>query len=107
VPLRQVAEVRLEPSPARIFRTDRIRSATVTAQVEEGFNTDKVTKAVLARLEKERFSKGIRVEPAGELESRQESFGGLGSAIIVAASASWRSWCWSSGPSGRPSSWPR
>ena len=85
VPLRQVADLRLEPSPARIYRTDRIRSATVTGQVQEGYNTDRVTRAVLARLAGERWPAGIRIVPAGELESRQESFGGLGSAIIIAA----------------------
>jgi multidrug efflux pump subunit AcrB len=85
VPLRQVADLRLEPSPARVYRTDRIRSATVTAQVREGFNTDRITKAVLARLAGETWPAGVRIVPAGELESRQESFGGLGSAIIIAA----------------------
>lgn len=85
VPLRQVAELRLEPSPARIYRTDRIRSATITAQVQEGYNTDRITRAVLGRLAAERWPAGIRIVPAGELESREESFGGLGSAIIIAA----------------------
>jgi multidrug efflux pump subunit AcrB len=85
VPLRQVADLRLEPSPARIYRTDRVRSATVTAQVQEGYNTDRLTGAVLSRLSAERWPPGIRIVPAGELESREESFGGLGSAIIVAA----------------------
>lgn len=85
VPLRQVADLRLEPSPARVYRTDRVRSATVTAQVQEGHNTDRVTQAVLARLAEERWPAGVRIEPAGELESRQESFGGLGSAIVLAA----------------------
>ncbi len=85
VPLRQVADLRLEPSPARIFRTDRVRSATVTSQVQEGFNTDRITKAVLARLASEHWPPGIRIVPAGELESREESFGGVESAIIIAA----------------------
>jgi multidrug efflux pump subunit AcrB len=84
VPLPQVAELRLEPSPSRIFRTDRVRSATVTAQVQEGYNTDRVTRAVLEQLAGKRWPAGVRVQPAGELESRQQSFGGLGSAIIVA-----------------------
>ncbi|MGC3997643.1 MAG: efflux RND transporter permease subunit [Anaeromyxobacter sp.] len=85
VPLAQVADLSLEPSPASVFRTDRIRSATVTAQVREGYNTDRVTRAVLERLAGERWPDGIQVVPAGELESRAESFGGLGTAIVIAA----------------------
>jgi multidrug efflux pump subunit AcrB len=84
VPLAQVASLALEPSPARIYHYDKIRSTTVTADVREGFNTDKVTKAVLSRLAGERWPPGVRIVPAGELESRQESFGGMGSAVFVA-----------------------
>ena len=53
--------------------------------MREGYNTDKITKAVLARLGQEQWPAAVRIRPAGELESRQESFGGLGSAIIIAA----------------------
>ena len=84
VPLAQVAELVLEASPARIYHHNSVRSATVTAWVKEGFNTDRVTKAVLARLEHERWPPSVRVAAAGELESRTESFGGLGTAILVA-----------------------
>jgi len=85
VPLAQVASLSLEPSPARIYHFDKTRSATVTADVREGFNTDRVTKAILGRLDAEAWPGGVRIVPAGEIESRRESFGGLGSAIIVAA----------------------
>ncbi len=85
VPLAQVATLALEPSPARIYHVDKVRSTTVTADVREGFNTDRITKAVLARIGAEKWPAGVRIVPAGEFESRQESFGGLGSAIIVAA----------------------
>jgi multidrug efflux pump subunit AcrB len=85
VPLGQVAEVRLEPSPARSYHFNKVRSATVTAWVRDGYNTDRVTKAALGRIAQERWPEGIRIMPAGEIESRQESFGGLGTAIIVAA----------------------
>ncbi|HET9553186.1 MAG TPA: efflux RND transporter permease subunit [Anaeromyxobacteraceae bacterium] len=85
VPLAQVATLALEPSPARVYHFDKTRSTTVTADVREGFNTDKITAAVLARLGAEAWPAGVRIVPAGEYESRQQSFGGLGSAIIVAA----------------------
>ncbi|HEX7488692.1 MAG TPA: efflux RND transporter permease subunit, partial [Anaeromyxobacteraceae bacterium] len=85
VPLAQVAEVGLEPSPARIYHHDKVRSATVTAWVRDGWNTDRVTKDALARLARVTWPPGIRLAAAGELESREESFGGIGTAIIVAA----------------------
>jgi multidrug efflux pump subunit AcrB len=85
VPLAQVADVVLEPSPARVYHHDKTRSATVTAFVREGYNTDRVTSAALAAIRAERWPDGVTLVPAGELESRQESFGGLGTAIIVAA----------------------
>ncbi len=85
VPLAAVASLALEPSPARIYHYDKTRSTTLTADVREGFNTDRITKAVLDRLGAEAWPSGVRIVPAGEFESRQESFGGLGAAIIVAA----------------------
>ena len=53
--------------------------------VRTGYNTDRVTQAALARA---RLDYGCRRAigswPAGEIESRQESFGGIGSAVMIA-----------------------
>ncbi len=84
VPLRQLGVVTFESSPGSITRYNKERSITVTAYTRTGYNTDRVTKDVLARLEKERFPSGYRTMAAGEIESRQESFGGMGTAITVA-----------------------
>jgi multidrug efflux pump subunit AcrB len=53
--------------------------------VQRGYNTDRVTKEVLAKLASVQLPPGYRIVPAGEIESRQESFGGLGLAIIIAS----------------------
>lgn len=84
VPLRQVARVRMEATTPIIQHYDKERSVTVTANVRTGFNTDRVTKAILAKLSVWELPSGYRIIPAGEIESREESFGGLGAAIIVA-----------------------
>jgi len=87
VPLSQVATLGLEPSPTKIRHYQKERSVTVTAYVRDGFNTDRLTKQVLARLEGPsaiQLPPGVRFMPAGELEGRQESFGGLGTAILIA-----------------------
>ncbi len=83
VPLRQLATVELSNSPIAIRHYDKDRFVTVTAFVRNGYLTDNVTGDVIARLDKMKFPEGYRYVPAGELESRSESFGGLGTIIIV------------------------
>jgi multidrug efflux pump subunit AcrB len=83
-PLRQVAEVRFEADVPEIRRVDRERAVTVTSFVRTGYNTDRVTRQALGALDSLRLPAGYRIVPAGEIESRQESFGGIGSALIVA-----------------------
>jgi multidrug efflux pump subunit AcrB len=83
-PLRQVADVRFEADVPEIGRVDRERAVTVSSFVQTGYNTDRVTRAALAALDSTRLPAGYRLVPAGEIESRQESFSGIGSAVIVA-----------------------
>ncbi len=83
-PIRQVADVRFEADVPEIRRVDRERAATVTSFVRTGYNTDRVTRQALASLDSVKLPHGYRIVPAGEIESRQESFGGIGSAVIVA-----------------------
>ena len=85
VPLGQLSRIELEASPATINHFNKERSVTVTSDVATGFNTDRVTRAILDRLAALKLPPGYRIVPAGEIESRKESFGGLGAAIIVAA----------------------
>ena len=84
VPLSQVATLQFALSPTRLSHYNKERSVTVTAFTQRGFNTDRVTRAVLAQLPQVKLPQGYRIVPAGEIESRQESFGGMGVAIIVA-----------------------
>ena len=84
LPLTQVASLELSASPTSIQHHDRQRAVTVTAHVRSGFNTDRVTRDVLARLASVELPRGYRTVAAGEIESRQESFGGLGAAVLIA-----------------------
>ncbi len=63
-------------------RYNRTRSVTVTDNVLTGYNTDRVTSQALGRLA--RLALPYRIVPAREIESREESFGGIGGAILVA-----------------------
>jgi multidrug efflux pump subunit AcrB len=86
-PLAQVADLRFERAVSEIQRHNRIRSVTVTANVQTDYNTDRVTRQVVAQLRRLALPSGYRIAAAGEIESRQESFGGVGGAIIVATFA--------------------
>ncbi|MBS1605097.1 MAG: efflux RND transporter permease subunit, partial [Bacteroidetes bacterium] len=83
VPLNQVADIRLQSSPTSIHHYDKDRYTTVTAFVRSGYNVTRVTQGVLQELDKMRFPKGATYMAAGEVESKSESFGGLGSIILI------------------------
>ena len=57
---------------------------TVISQVRTGYNTDRVTKTALAQLAGLQLPAGYQLAAAGEIESRQDSFGGIGSAVVIA-----------------------
>lgn len=84
VPLRQIAKPEFTTSPTLIEHHDKARAVTVKSWVESGYTTDKVTKAVLAKLDEMKLPAGYELKAAGEIESREKSFGGIGSAIIIA-----------------------
>ncbi|MBI5009698.1 MAG: efflux RND transporter permease subunit, partial [Bacteroidia bacterium] len=84
IPLSQLARIEFENSPTLIQHYNNERSMTISAAVRSGFNTDRVTRNILEKLEKIRLPEGFRIIPAGEIESRKQSFGGIGSAILIA-----------------------
>ncbi|QJR37037.1 efflux RND transporter permease subunit [Gemmatimonas groenlandica] len=87
IPLSQIATMRFSASPTTIDHVNRQRSVTITSYVRSGYNTDAVTKQVMAALDSIALPVGYVMHPAGEIESREESFGGIGGAIIVAVFA--------------------
>jgi multidrug efflux pump subunit AcrB len=83
IPLSQLADVQFQSSPTSIHHYDKDRYTTVTAFVQNGFNTTRVTDDVLGQLNKMAFPKGAFYKAAGEVESKEESFGGLGTIILI------------------------
>jgi multidrug efflux pump subunit AcrB len=83
VPLSEVASIQFQSSPTTIHHYDKDRYTTVTAFVRNGFNTTKVTDGVLKQLDKMSFPRGATYMAAGEVESKQQSFGGLGPIILI------------------------
>jgi multidrug efflux pump subunit AcrB len=84
LPLAQLARVEFSSAPTEIRRYNRERAVTINADVRDGYNTDRVTKAVLERLDQMKWPRGYSYVPGGELETRTESFGSLQSALIIA-----------------------
>jgi len=85
IPLKQIAAIEFETSPNLIRHYDKARFSTVTAFVKSGYLYEDVTKEVLKELDKYAFPKGYRYVAAGEVENKQESFGGLGTIIMITA----------------------
>ncbi|MEQ9478480.1 MAG: efflux RND transporter permease subunit [Algiphilus sp.] len=84
IPLEQLARIELATSPARIEREQRSRAALVTAFTEPGYNTETLTWDIVERIRALDWPAGYTLDIAGEVESRQEAFGGLGTAILIA-----------------------
>lgn len=83
IPLRQLADIQFQTSPTTINHYDKDRFTVITAFVKNGYNTAKVTDGVLQALNKMRFPQGALYVAAGNVEASQESFGGLGTIILV------------------------
>ncbi|NIM13726.1 MAG: MMPL family transporter [Candidatus Aminicenantes bacterium] len=84
IPLNQVATVELKLSSSKISHFNLDRSATITADVLRGYSVNKVTREVISKLEQYRWPVGYHYFVGGEQESREESFGGMGEAVVIA-----------------------
>ncbi|WP_221801313.1 efflux RND transporter permease subunit [Oceanobacter mangrovi] len=84
IPLSQVADIRFETGIARFQHRDTERTAQVTAQVLPGFITQKVTERVVESLDAYHWPAGVRYVLGGEAASRDEAFGGMAKALILA-----------------------
>ncbi len=83
IPLNQLAEVGFQTSPTTIKHYDKDRYTTVTAFVQSGYNTAKLTTGILGQLDSMKFPSDAHYVAAGDVEASQESFGGLGTIILI------------------------
>jgi multidrug efflux pump subunit AcrB len=83
IPLSQLADIRFQTSPTAINHYDKDRYTVVTAFVRSGYNTQKVTSELLKKLDTMQFPAGSHYVAAGEVEASQESFGGLGTIVLI------------------------
>lgn len=83
IPLMQVASLKLETSPLSINHHNKTRTISVNAFVQNGFLNDKVISDVEQQMKGFKLPEGYTFEMGGEIESREQSFGGFGSILLV------------------------
>jgi multidrug efflux pump subunit AcrB len=84
LPLAQIIDPQFRSAPNVIKRYNRERAVAVTAHPATGYSTDELTGTVLAKLKAMTWPPSYRYVAAGEIEAREESFAGLGVAMLVA-----------------------
>ncbi|MBO9658448.1 MAG: efflux RND transporter permease subunit, partial [Chitinophagaceae bacterium] len=82
IPLSQLADIRFETSPLSINHFNKTRTVTVNAFVKKGYLNDKVIQDVIRQMDDTKLPAGYSYEMGGEVEGRNESFGGFGSIIL-------------------------
>lgn len=83
IPLSQVADLKMETSPVHINHQEKRRVVSVKAFLQQGFLADRVITDVIGRMDAMALPAGYSYEMGGEVESRQQSFGGFQNIIIV------------------------
>lgn len=83
IPLSQVATLKMETSPVNINHQEKRRVVSVKAFLQQGFLADRVIGEVIGKMDGMQLPAGYSYEMGGEVESRQQSFGGFLSIIIV------------------------
>ena len=83
VPLKQIASISLEESPLLIQHFNKERYTAVTSFVETGYNTIQLIDDISKKTEEIKLPPGYRFVAAGEKESREESFGGMGTIVMI------------------------
>lgn len=83
IPLDQLATLQFESSPPNINHFNTIRTVSVNAFVQEGFSNDEVINDVIRQMDDKQLPAGYYYSMGGEVENRQESFGGFGTIIMV------------------------
>jgi len=83
IPLSELADIEFQTSPTTIKHYDKDRFTVVTSFVQSGYNTSRVTDGILKELDRWQFPQGAKYVAAGDIEASQESFGGLGTIILI------------------------
>ena len=83
IPVSQVSTLKFVSSPPIINHRDKIRTVSVSSFVKEGYLNDDVIKIVKSKMNDLKLPSGYSYEMGGEVEQREESFGGMNAVIIA------------------------
>ncbi len=83
IPVSQIAEIQPGESPNVIRHYNKERYTNVTSFVQTGFNTIAMFDEIEEKLQDVTLPSGYRFVAAGEKETRAESFGGMGSIVLI------------------------
>jgi multidrug efflux pump subunit AcrB len=83
VPISDIASLHLEASPLSINHINKIRTVSVSSFAQKGVLNDNLINTVIKEMDKFKMPTGYTYQMGGELESRNESFSGFGSIIII------------------------
>jgi len=83
VPLTHLASANFQTSIPTIKHYNKRRYISISSSVAPGYNTERVTKEVVKSIEKLKMPFGFTYKVAGEAESKEHSFGGLGKIILI------------------------
>lgn len=83
IPLHQVADVQFETSANVIRHYNKNRYVTITALVQSGYLTSNINSELQEKLADFHFPEGFTYKVAGEVESQEESFSGIGVIILI------------------------
>lgn len=87
VPLREVADVRLQTAVPAIRHLDQARYTTVNAYAQDGYLYATLQKGAQERLDKMKFPPGYYYQMAGEQENKDDALDGFGTTILLSAFA--------------------
>ena len=85
IPISQLATIQIEESPSTIDHINRSRVVYVNSFVQKGYSNSEVIDEVIKKMNQLKLPVGYHYEMGGEVESREESFGGFGTTILIAA----------------------
>ncbi len=83
VPLEQIAQLKLETSPLSIDHYNKVRMVSVSSFVQKGYLNESVINVIISKMDALQLPAGYSYIMGGDVEASNESFGGLGTVILV------------------------